>query len=190
MQLLFIAGWWSSLDALKQAFWSIAIICTLLLGIFFVLRQFEIYQDRKDAPDPKRWLNAQQVFLFFSILGWSSAIFMTPANWPWMLAITGLAGISVVWFYHQYFSRKSKTRKKAGDYRTSIGEVLQPIPSHRNGFGKVHLNLRTAPRELEAITAGQEIPRGTPVRVVDVIDNRVLLVEPIPQHDKYPGQRK
>ncbi len=190
MQLLFIAGWWSSLDALKQAFWSIAIICTLLLGIFFVLRQFEMYQDRKEVPDSKRWLNAQQVFLFFAVLGWSNALFLTPANWYWMPAVAAIAGFSVIFLHQKVASRKTKSGKKTGDYRTSVGEVLQPIPSHRNGFGKVHLNLREAPRELEAITAGQEIPRGTPVRVVDVIDNRVLLVEPIPRHDKYPGQRE
>jgi hypothetical protein len=61
----------------------------------------------------------------------------------------------------------------------STGKVLSSIPPHRNGFGKVHLNLREAPFEIDAVTAGQEVPKGTPVRVVDILDDKIVLVEPI-----------
>ena len=60
------------------------------------------------------------------------------------------------------------------------------IPPHRNGFGKVHLNVRGVPNELEAITAGQAIQPGMAVRVIDIIEDEVLVVEPV---DRAPNLR-
>ncbi|HMQ61689.1 MAG TPA: NfeD family protein [Flavilitoribacter sp.] len=190
MSLLFIANWWSSLSSLKQAFWSMAIISTLLLGIYFILRQFDIYQSSSEPQPSKRRIGSYAVLLFFFMLGWSSALFLTSNNWAWILAIGSAAGFITVWLTHKSGGPAASASRTPGDYLTTTGEVLQSIPPHRNGFGKVHLNHRSAPYEMEAITAGKEIPRGAPVRVVSVIDSRVVLVEPIEQNERYPGQRK
>ena len=58
-----------------------------------------------------------------------------------------------------------------------MGEVYIPIPAKRSGVGKVHIMLQGVLREVEAITEGKSIPRGTIIKVVDVINNNLLLVE-------------
>jgi membrane-bound ClpP family serine protease len=72
-------------------------------------------------------------------------------------------------------------RKQRVDQNTnilqSVGEVAEVIPPHRTGCGKIHLNFRTGPYELEAITAGDELPAGSSIKVVDIIDERIVLVE-------------
>jgi membrane-bound ClpP family serine protease len=45
----------------------------------------------------------------------------------------------------------------------------------------VHLNLRKAPYALDAISIGAEIRPGDSVRVVDIVDEHILVVEPL-QH--------
>jgi hypothetical protein len=65
------------------------------------------------------------------------------------------------------------------DAITSTGEVLQYIPPNKDGLGKVHLNLRKAPYELDAVSSGVELSKGMPVRVIDIIDDHILVVEPL-----------
>jgi membrane protein implicated in regulation of membrane protease activity len=49
------------------------------------------------------------------------------------------------------------------------GTVYLRVPAERTGPGKVTLNLQNRTVELEAFTAAQELPTGTPVRVVAVL---------------------
>ena len=62
---------------------------------------------------------------------------------------------------------------------TSTGEVLQSIPPHINGRGTVHLNLRNAPYKINAVSRSGELPAGVPVRVVAILDDQTLVVEPL-----------
>jgi len=100
--------------------------------------------------------------------------------------VAGLIGGVMPWLLSPMLSIPSFDLDAA---RTSTGEVLTSIPPHRNGFGKVHLNLRAAPFEMDAVTAGEELPPGAPIRVVEVIDERVLLVEAIIEREQpYPKE--
>lgn len=56
------------------------------------------------------------------------------------------------------------------------GNVYLTIPGTRSGEGKVQIGIQGAIREFDAITEGETIPNGTPIRVVEVINENVLLV--------------
>ena len=58
------------------------------------------------------------------------------------------------------------------------GEVYIPIPAYKNGQGKVHLKLSGALKELDAVTDGDALPTGTTIKVIEVLNNDILLVEP------------
>ena len=59
------------------------------------------------------------------------------------------------------------------------GEVYLTIPETKRGQGKVHINIQGSMREMDAITEGKKLPTGATVRVIEVIDEKILLVEPV-----------
>ena len=57
------------------------------------------------------------------------------------------------------------------------GKVYLTIPAERSGEGKVQITISNAVREYIALTDGDEIKTGTPIKVVEVINDSTLLVE-------------
>ena len=49
------------------------------------------------------------------------------------------------------------------------GTVYLRVPANRTGAGKITLNLQNRTVELEAFTAADELPTGTPIRVVAIL---------------------
>lgn len=185
MTLLLFTNWWTALAWQKQAFWSLAIVATILL----VIRLLASLLDTEEETPALSWLDSRFILLFFTGLGWSGLLIFHNTyslinSLIWSVVIGLLLSAAARWLY---LGRKQRTPPRRGELLIT-GEVLQPIPPHRNGFGKVQLISRRLPYEIDAITAGQEIPRGTPVRVVEILDDRVILVEAI-DHAGYPGQR-
>ncbi|WP_317146631.1 hypothetical protein [Butyricimonas faecihominis] len=57
------------------------------------------------------------------------------------------------------------------------GNVYLKIPGEKRGEGKVQISIQGAIREFNALTAGEELETGAPIRVVEVINDNTLLVE-------------
>jgi len=55
--------------------------------------------------------------------------------------------------------------------------VYLKIPGEKRGEGKVQISIQGAIREFNALTAGEELETGAPIRVVEVINDNTLLVE-------------
>jgi membrane protein implicated in regulation of membrane protease activity len=190
-----MTSWWTSLPWEKQAFWSLAIVSSILLGILFLSSLLDEEEEERTNPFRPaffRWLDSRFVLVFFTAMGWSGLI-MTQndlsltASIIWSAVFGLLIAVLVRWLDISGRRLRGKRLPEVGSI-LSTGEVLKSIPPHRNGFGKVQINDRRAHYTIDAITAGREIPRGTSVRVVDIIDGEVILVERI--DPQYPGQRK
>ncbi len=186
------------MSGVRQSLWSLAIVATLLLLILVIAsvmgRLYDTDSEKEQKEKEAVWINARWVLTFFAVFAWVGLLFSyTSISLKWGLFISTIAGILAALFSRRVASLLLNHPRltagfEANDLRESLGEVLQSIPPHRNGFGKVHLDKRGTPFEIEAITAGQELPSGVPIRVIDVIDGRVLLVEPI-SDEPLPGQR-
>jgi hypothetical protein len=61
----------------------------------------------------------------------------------------------------------------------NLGEVYLTIPANQSGMGKVQLKVQGTLRELDAMTAGEEIPTGKIIRVENVINDHILLVNKV-----------
>jgi hypothetical protein len=59
----------------------------------------------------------------------------------------------------------------------NYGTVYLTVPSKKAGAGKVSIKVQERMMEYEAMTAGEELPSGTPVVVVDVISPGVVDVK-------------
>ena len=59
------------------------------------------------------------------------------------------------------------------------GTVYLRIPGERAGAGKVHLNLQNRTVEYQAVTAGSELPTGTQVKIVAIVNADTVEVEAV-----------
>ena len=169
----------------QQIFWSIAIVSSVLLVILLVMTLFTTDEERENGKAAARpWLDPRFTLLFTTLFGWFTVIgfyleFPTQQN---LLLAFCLGFVLAYTPVILKILRKPPTLELGLDLKGTIlstGQVLQPIPPHRNGLGKVQLDHRKAVLEMDAVTTGQEIQPGQPVRVVDIIDNRILVVEPL-----------
>ena len=65
-------------------------------------------------------------------------------------------------------------------YKSAVGcqgKCYLRIPGERAGEGKVQITIQGAVREYNAVTDGDAIKTGSPIRVVETIDANTLLVE-------------
>ena len=163
----------------QQLSWTLAIVATLLLIILLVYDLFSEEEEQKMENRHPLAFNARAVLLFFTVSGWSLvALSYTDFSMTTRIIYSVLLGLVVA--FSTQFIQYAFRRNLLGDAKnilTSTGQVMQSIPPHRAGSGKVHLRTRRLPVEVNAVTQGKELPIGAPVRVVGMIDEHTILVE-------------
>jgi len=55
------------------------------------------------------------------------------------------------------------------------GEVYLPIPGTMSGFGKVQVTFSDRQHELKAITRGENLETGAMVKIVECIDDKLVV---------------
>ncbi len=181
---VFFGDWWEQLSWLQQSFWLVAVSSSLLLLILIVLSLLQPETEAEATARLARIFNPRTILTFLAFFGWIGLLSSTRGGSDTLsLILGGIAGLIAaaaakgVTLMLLRLAPRSQPMDHARLLQTT-GRVLHTVPSHRNGFGKVHLDLSGMPYELEAMTAGVELRAGEPVRVVGVLEGRVLLVEP------------
>ncbi len=187
MLLINLDTWWSGLDGVEQVFWSIALIATPIFVIQTLVSLFGMDADSSfdvDHPDPGSefsLLSVRAILIFFSFFGWAGLLLLEITGLVWLATGAGiLAGYSAA-FAAGYAINAMARLTQIGTTDTGlavnqIGQVYLVVPGKRNGYGKVHVHLRGALKEMDAITDGDTIDTGTRVRIVEVIGDNVLIV--------------
>ena len=173
----------------EQLLWVAAVVFTILLSIFLIMQFFNEEHDHSETR-PKI-TGARFILTFFTFWAWTSLLAHIWEPGLLISLLDGLPfGILAALFPYLILRLRKPVKKIVPSNRpefnyqealTSTGEVLQYIPPHQEGLGRVHLNLRKAPYALDAISIGVEIRPGDSVRVVDIVDDHILVVEPL-QH--------
>jgi len=194
MQILLLMEWWKAMGTTIQAFMSMAIVSTLLLVMLVGIHLMGLEQEgepsgKSPAERKRQWFDARMILVFCTLCSWlivafTFGLFSIKAALLFSTLIAAPLTFFGRYLIKRWFTPVEDVTKL--DLLQQTGQVLQSIPPHRNGFGKVYLSLPEAPFQIEAITAGQELSAGEHVRVIDVIDDRIILVEPI--EEEYPGQ--
>lgn len=195
-----LTAWYGSLDPTLRIFWGIAIFSSVIFLIQTILSLLGIGDhdvdggadvdvssdgDATDDADAMHLLSFRNIIYFLLGLGWTGvSLWHTIENRILLTAVGILVGCLFVATFITIFRQMMKLQHNgAFDINDAVGktvDVYLRIPASRQGQGKVQVSFNGSIQELDAQTDHPErIPSGTKVQVLEVLNNRVLLVGPL-----------
>ncbi len=192
--IILLTDWWNALGGLQQVFWSIAIVFSLLFLIQVVLTLVGVDGDfDPDAVseggnfsiDPSfTLLSVRSVIAFFTFFGWAGVLALSktlPIALTILVALSsGFAAMILVAYTMYFFAQLGEVGNiNAKDFLFQTGIVYLSIPGRRKGTGKVHITIKNSLREMDAVTEGETLATGQSVTIVEVLDDQILVVEPV-----------
>ena len=193
--------WWTSLSTTMQVLWAITLSASLIFVIQTILTfmgfggdgaidtDFDSSADigggygTFDA-DPSMNLLTFRNFVNFCLgFGWSAVLLRDKISsgflWMVIAVLVGVCLVAAVMWLFKWLSGMQQSGNI--DVHTAAvgceGKTYLTIPGERQGEGKVQITINNAVREYDAVTDGDTIKTGTPIRVVEVINDYTLLVE-------------
>ena len=188
---LFI-DWFNNLEPGIKVYWVIAIVSSIVFVVqtilsFVGIGDFDVDMDLSggdalDAGGFSDLLSMRNAINFRLGFGWAGVCFYDKISSGIILCIIAvLVGLTFVAMFVYVFKKMMKLESNgAYDINTATGktcDVYLRIPGNRSGTGKVQISFNGSVQELDAMTDGEEIPTGTKVTVVEVVNNNILRVE-------------
>jgi len=201
MLLLVFGDWWSTLNGTQQMFWGISIIFSFLFVIQFVLSligldfetdtdvDIDVSADSDTGGDYSldasfTLFSVRSIIAFFTFFGWTGVLALN-AGFGTMMAVilaslSGFAAMAMVGYMMYLFSRLGESGNvDVNEAMFQTGEVYLTIPEGKRGQGKIHINIQGVMKEMDAVTEGKALSTGSNIRVIEVIDDKILVVESI-----------
>ena len=184
-------NWFAALTLFEKVYWIVAIAGSAILLVLVVMTL--IGGDVDDMGDVDtdieadtgihfQFLSLKNLMGFFTIFGWSGIACMenglSTGLTVFISVVCGLlmmlAMASLFYYLAKLQSSGTLNLKNAVD---QIGEVYLTIGANRSRIGKVSVNVQGTLRELQALTdEGQDLVQGNVVKVQDVTDTGILIV--------------
>ena len=189
-----MSDWWSALSLFDKTIWFITIPVTVIFLIQMVMTFAGMDGSGDIDPDFDGDLDSGnggpfQLFTFRNFInfllgfGWSVISLKESISNQFLLlvvsAVFGAVLVTIVMYIFYWMAGMSESGTM--ELRHAIGKsanVYLTVPAAKSGKGKVHIKIQGNIREIDAVTEGAAVLTGTQVRVVDTIDNQILLVEP------------
>jgi len=190
-----MAIWWTSLSLISKILWIVTLTATLIFIVQSVLTfigadvdgatDFDV--DPSDiGGDLDGGINLYTFRNFINFIlgfGWTAILLMDNVKSKALLVVISvLVGIALVAIVMYLFRLLSKMQQSGNidvnkEAVGCTGKVYLTIPGERSGEGKVQITISNAVREYIALTDGDTIKTGTPIKVTEVINDSTLLVE-------------
>lgn len=182
-----------SIDPLLRIFWYVAIPTSIV----FLLQTVMTFMggDFSDGIDadfdgnledsgPFQMFSLRNLINFLLGFSWSGISFFSLIENKSLLIVIaffiGVAFVGIFFFVMNQILKLSEDNTFKFDHTLGkIAEVYLPIPAQKSGFGKVIITLNGSTRELDAMTAGDKIETKALVKVTNIENNRILIVEKI-----------
>ncbi len=115
---------------------------------------------------------------FFGLAGLAADAAETPRSTTLLIAVAAGAAamVAVYWMMRGLRELRSEGNVRIGRALGCCGSVYLRVPANNSGSGKIQLNLQNRTMEYLAVTNGPELPTGTKVVVVSVVDPTTLEV--------------
>lgn len=185
--------WWQGISSFEKVFWYFAIPFTLVFTIQLIMTFMGLSDDGNiddvddigfdDGFDSSFHLFTIRNFItFFTVFGWTG---ITMSNLGISKGITILvsiiAGLIVMGIVAGLFYSITRLTEsgniKIKNAIGATGEVYIPIPENKNGVGKIQISIQGSIREIDAMAKGERLATGTYVKVVEVLNNNIVIVE-------------
>lgn len=189
-----ISNWYAALPSILQLFWGCAIVSSFVFLVQAILTLLgmdgdsdfdldaSVSSDTMDLGGGLSLFSVRSFVNFFVGFGWAGIAFYGLIPQTWLLyVIAAIVGCFFVWLY--FFIRRQTMRLQSDgsiNVKKCIGshcDVYLRIPAENSGVGKVQISINGSIHEYSAVTKGVLLPSGSRARVVDVMDNDVLVVE-------------
>lgn len=195
--------WWTSLTPALQVLWAVTLSATLIFVIQSIMTFLGASGDsdfdggpNSDMPDssmghdaafdsdPSMNLLTFRNFINFCLgFGWTAVLLYDKISPKWLLfvlaTLVGVLLVVAVMYIFKFLSSMQQTGTI--NVRASAvgceGKVYLTIPGERAGAGKIQITINNSVREFDAVTDGDTLKTGTPIRVTEVINESTLLVE-------------
>lgn len=185
--------WWQLLNTAQQVFWVIALIASFLFVAIFGLSLIGLNVDSDVDVDHAAGhdfsvdqdfsaFSVRSIVAFLTFFGWSGVYFLSVGHSVVMSVLFSfIAGLTAM-FVVAYMIFKFAQLEQSGTVNPinaieSTGEVYLSIPEQ--GRGKIHIIVDGSMHEFDAETKGQALMTGSQIKVIDVLENDVMLVEPV-----------
>ena len=196
MLLIDFTSWWMSLNGMGQLFWGIAIFFSIPFIIQFAMSFIGLDADTDiddldgDIDGDFHLFSIKSIIAFFTFFGWSGVALMTTQIGGILIFIgaifSGIVAMLIVTGVIYFFSKMQETGTLRLDNAIDkIGEVYINIPENRKGTGRVQIKVQGSLRELDAMTDGKPLKTGGMIRVITILNDRILLVEPADEYLLY-----
>jgi membrane protein implicated in regulation of membrane protease activity len=193
-----IATWWADLSPVMKLLWGVTLTATLIFLIQTVMTflgadadsDFDVDVDTSmDGADLSNIEGGSNLYTFrnfvnfFLGFGWTAILLQEQVKSTALrIFIAVLVGVILV-VAVMYLFKWLSTMQQSGNinvYKAAAGcqgKCYLTIPAERSGEGKVQITIQGAVREYNAVTDGDTIKTGTPIKVIETIDANTLLVE-------------
>lgn len=193
-----LTTWFNSLDPMLRVFWGITIFSTIIfvvqtimsfIGIGDVETDFDAdidcSTDSLDDAGAMHLLSIRNIIYFLMGMGWAGVSMWHTIENRILLAIFAIfIGCVFVAVFITIFKQMMKLQHNgAFDINDALGktvDVYLRIPANAEGMGKVQVSFNGSIQEIDARTNDDTtIPSGSKVRVVEVLDKKILVVEKV-----------
>jgi hypothetical protein len=193
-----LATWWADLSPIMKILWGITLTASLIFIIQSVMTflgadadtDFDVDVDTSmDGADLSNIEGGSNLYTFrnfvnfFLGFGWTAILLEGQVkSTALLIVISALVGVGLVAAV-MYLFKWLSTMQQSGNinvYKAAVGcqgKCYLTIPAERAGEGKVQITIQGAVREYNAVTDGDAIKTGTPIKVVEAINANTLLVE-------------
>ena len=192
----FLSDWFIQRDPSLRFYWGIAIFASIVVIIQMTMSfagmgdidsgdadvDFSTDTDSLDNAGSMHLLSIRNIFYFLLGFGWAGVSLWSTISNAVILCISsvliGCLFVAIfIFLFRQMMKLQSNGAFNINDAVGKVCDVYLRIPGQNEGLGQVQIRFNGSVQELDARTGGEPIPSGTKVRVLRVIDKKVLEVE-------------
>ncbi|MGV8826777.1 MAG: hypothetical protein ACWA6U_00530 [Breznakibacter sp.] len=182
------------LEPLLKGFWMVALPVSLIFIIQTILSFIgmdgadgttaDFDGDLSGGDAPFQLFSLRNLINFLLGFSWTGITFYKTIHSPVVLiAVAILVGVVFVLLFFVVIRQLQRLAEdnsfKMTDCLNKTAEVYVPIPALKKGKGRILISVKGSVHELDAMTDHQRLETGTMVKVVEIENSNILIVEKI-----------